>query len=278
MKKRLLFPVLFLATLLFVRFTIPDSRIAILQWIEEFDGTLEDWTVYIGGFTMVPEGYPQDRLYATGDYQNYASRASTNAYGFWSFDIYSWDTYLHGGWEVFFIALDVANLDYPSNGYYLRTERGEYQLVLMENNVRRIMDGYKNTTLGDDSRSIYEMMHVEIVRRYDGYLYVWLNRTTNEIFIDNWPVHENTFSASAFFFISFWHNYTTSHQWIDNIRVDNNPDNGPPPPPYDDELPMVLLVTPWAIGLCLVVGGFLVWRRRQKKVIITPGEEIKDSE
>lgn len=247
-----------------------QSSSASIQWTDDFDdGVLDGWTIVEGGF-VIEDG----RVSGTNREINVMRHESTNSYGYWSFDVHFIRTDYHLSWHVFFIASEDILWDRPQNGYCLEGWAFFYQIMKTMDYEPNYLDGFSNGTLCDQ---IHFMMHFDIVRRYDGYMYVWANYSTNHIFFDTYDVSHTT---SAYFDIVLDHHQQV---WIDNICVDNNPENGPDPidPALNTETinkipPEVLLVTPWAIGLCLVVGGLVVWRHRQKKVDITPGEELKE--
>ncbi len=290
MKRRLILGTTLLITLLCVTFTVSDTSTAVPHYIEYFNDGLDGWTTRIGGF-IIDNG----RLTATHqEYNLITTHECTSVYGWWSFDVYHDMVDNHRGWSVFFVADGFHVSGYPLNSYeltYYRTGHGVpgsapphvYELAKRVDGLKQNPhDGYLDSHISND---LIETVHVDIVRRHDnGHLYVWLNYTGNDpetgIFFDtNETTHTTPLPTTcSYFAISMDHQYT---QWIDNIYVDTNSSRGPPPGPGDipdpDIVAIFLLVTPWAIGLTLVVGGFLVWRRRQKKVKITPGEELKDS-
>ena len=278
MKKSSLVTIVFMIGLLVGVYSSPNTTDAVLRWTDDFnDGNLDGWTVHTGGFNL-----QNQRLEASSAISNYMSRLSPFAFGHWSFDVYTWDSSQHGGWAVHFVALDLDNPDQPRNGYYLRIDEAVYELMRRVDNVPYTMAGYWSIDAwGTNRHSVSEMFHVDIVRHYDGHMYVWLNYTgavpETGIFFEGW---DSTFNDSVYFSIYMVNNYQGlggEETWIDNLHFDNDPDSGPPPDTEDDgQIPLVLLVTPWAIGLCLVVGGLAVWRRRQKKVDISPGEELKE--
>ena len=285
MKQGLIFPAALLMVLLCVSCTlhdsIPDSSSAIIQWVDDFDdGILDGWTTIVGGFVI--DNY---RLTATTGEYNVITHPSSVIRGFWNFTVYYRRAQCHAMWAIAFVAdsLDITN--YPENSYELAlrwvgtgcaTAVPAFRLRSRTNGIETLHDGEAYSPSG--ILDFIYMVQIEIVRQNDGYLYAWLNRThTNPIFLDTHlaPMHTNC----SYFVIAMEEQYSI---WVDNISVDNNPDNGPPPGPSDIPFPTippeVLLVTPWAIGLCLVVGGLVVWRRRQKKVDISPGEELKEGE
>ena len=265
MKKRfIIIPALMLILVLTIG-KLPQPSSAIIRWTEDFEGGLGGWTIVEGGFVI-----ENGRVSGTNREVNVMRHESTTAYGYWSFDVYFIRTDYHLTWSVFFVSSEDSLWDRPRNGYELGGDDDDYRLQSFTDFIPQEQDGYSFDNISDQ---IHIMMHFDIVRRYDGYLYAWANYSTNHIFFDT---YENSHTSSAYLDIVIDHHLQV---WIDNIRVDDNPDNGPPPGEPDIPMPPppnLLLVTPWAIGLCLVVGGLIVWRRRQKKVDITPGEELRD--
>ncbi len=280
MRKRIaILPVLMLLLLLTIsNMSQPSSAVTV--WTDDFDdGVLDGWTILEGGF-IIQNG----RVTATNREYNNMIHESTTAYGYWSFDAYHTNTDPHVGWLVYFVADGFYHLNRPLNGYqvsYIAWAEGfgGFRLEKIVDGRHSRIDGYRNATEFPPPQ-LFWMVHVDVVRHYNGYMYVWLNYTENDhetgIFFDS---YESTYSTSSYLAISMEHHETA---WIDNLQVNNDPNAGPDPipDPLNTELfdprPTVLLVTPWAVGLCLVVGGFLVWRRRHKKVDITPGKKLDD--
>ncbi|MFX1509418.1 MAG: hypothetical protein ACFFBR_03835 [Promethearchaeota archaeon] len=288
MRRRLCFAAMLFMALLCVTFTVPDSSTATPRWGETFTGddALDNWTTLRGGFAI-----DNGRLTATNRFESFIFHESDVAYGWWRFDIYYVKNDNHRRYTIFFLADGFASSGDPLNSYqieYKETWYGgdvakphKYELQKVMNGIISYHGGFVEPLYGPH---IIEMVHVDIVRTPQGHLYVWLNYTGDEpetgiSFQTNETLHPGPCPTTCSYFgIRMRHNYT---QWIDNIQVDNNPENGPPPPPPPliggSGLEIVLLVTPWAIGLCVVVGALVVWRRRQKKVEITPGEELEES-
>ncbi len=225
-------------------------------WSEDFEGPLEDWTI----FGYIYDGYPvptegnfssaSGMLVALDDDVNIARHDSDTDVGTWSFDMFvPDDDDGEGNIYVEFLSngssfLEFGNASFVSVGAYLDADK-----FIVWSMVGSSWSVQKNILIDP----LQGWHHIDVSRNSDGRFYVWFNETLEANFTSD--------HVTSSTYLQFLCNNATGAA-IDNLLVDDDWDilipSHTPPPPID----WILIAVGGGVAVAVIVLAIVFLRRR----------------